>query len=94
MSYDNLTIAAITVVAVIIIVVILLGRSKNQADLRLRKLVRNLSLMQSSEEAREICKEIRSEHPDMCVGLDFTLNEEAGHIKIDEWNSDKPKPNS
>ena len=60
MSYDNLTIAAITVVAVIIIVVILLGRSKNQADLRLRKLVRNLSLMQSSEEATAMVMESSS----------------------------------
>ena len=94
MSYDNLTIAAITIAAVIIVVVILLGRSKSEADLKMRKLVRNLAMMQSSEEAREICKEIRSQYPDMCVGMDFTLKEDSGHVKIDEWNSDKPKPNS
>ena len=92
MSYDNLTVTAIAVVAVIIVVVILLARSQSTTELRMRKLVRNLSMMQSSEEAREICKEVRSQYPDMCVGLDFTLKEESGNVSIDEWNSDKPKP--
>lgn len=92
MSYDNLTVTAIAVVAVIIVVVILLARSQSTTELRMRKLVRNLAMMQSSEEAREICQEVRSKYPDMCVGLDFTLKEESGNVSIDEWNSDKPKP--
>lgn len=94
MSYDNLTVAAIAVVVVIIVVVILLARSQSSTDLKMRKLVRNLAMMQSSEEAKEICREIRSKYPDMCVGLDFTLKEESGNVSIDEWNSDKQKPNA
>jgi signal transduction histidine kinase len=94
MSYDNLTVAAIAVVVVIIVVVILLARSQSSTELKMRKLVRNLAMMQSSEEAKEICREIRSKYPDMCVGLDFTLKEESGNVSIDEWNSDKQKPNA
>jgi len=92
MSYDALTYSAITIVVVYIIVVILLGRSKATAESRLRALAYQLSLMQHSEEARELCREIRKNHPELCPGIDFTLKETDGKAEIDEWKSNKPRP--
>jgi glutathione synthase/RimK-type ligase-like ATP-grasp enzyme len=49
-------------------------------------------MMQSSEDAQEICKKIRKKYPELCAGIDFTLKENEQGVSIDEWNSDKPKP--
>lgn len=92
MSYDYLTASAIIIVIVLIVVIILLGRNNAVIDMRLRKLARNLSLLQTNEEARKLCKEIHEKYPDLCAGMDFTLKEDGGSVKIDEWSSNKPRP--
>ncbi len=92
MSYDYLTVAAVIIVAAIIVMVILLGRSNATMEMRLRKLARNLYLLQSNEEAQALCKEIHEKHPELCAGIDFTLKEEGGSVKIDEWNSNEQRP--
>ncbi len=92
MSYDYLTASAIIIVIVLIVVIILLGRNNAVIDMRLRKLARNLSLLQTNEEARKLCKEIHEKYPDLCAGMDFTLKEDGGSVKIDEWSSNKPQP--
>ncbi len=92
MSYDYLTASAIIIVIVLIVVIILLGRNNAMIDMRLRKLARNLSLLQTNEEARKLCKEIHEKYPDLCAGMDFTLKEDGGSVKIDEWSSNKPQP--
>ncbi len=92
MSYDTLTIAAIVVVAILIVVIILIGRSSANNDRKLRTLARHLTMMEGNQEAMNLCKEIHKEHPDLCVGLDYTLLENGDNVEIDEWNSNKPKP--
>ncbi len=92
MSYDALTIAAIVIVVVLIVVVILIGRSNADTERKMRLLARHLTMLEGNEEAKNLCKEINKEYPDLCVGLDYTLREKEGGVEIDEWNSDKPKP--
>ena len=94
MSYDALTISAITIIAVFIIVIIMVGKSKAAVEIKMRILARNLLIMQSSEEALEICRKIHKKYPELCAGIDFTLKDEGNGIEIDEWNSDKPHPDS
>jgi signal transduction histidine kinase len=92
MSYDALTYSAITIVVVYILVVILLSRSKANTDRKLRALAYQLSMMQNNEDVRELCKNIRKTHPELCPGIDFTLKETDGKAEIDEWHSSKPRP--
>ncbi len=92
MSYDALTITAIVTAVVIIVVIILIGRSNANNDRKMRLLARNLTMMGGNQEAMNLCKEIHKEHPDLCVGLDFTLRENGDSVEIDEWNTNKPKP--
>ena len=94
MSYDALTISAITIIAVFISVIIMVGKSKAAVEIKMRILARNLLIMQSSEEALEICRKIHKKYPELCAGIDFTLKDEGNGIEIDEWNSDKPHPDS
>lgn len=92
MSYDALTIAAVFTVAVLIIVIILIGRSNSNNERKMRILARHLMMMEGNQEAMKLCKEIHEEHPDLCVGLDYTLRENGDSVEIDEWNSNKPRP--
>ncbi len=92
MSYDALTIAAIVIVAVLILVIILVGRSNANTERKMRILARHLTMMEGNEEAMKLCKDIHSKYPDLCVGLDFTLRENGESVEIDEWNTNKPKP--
>ena len=94
MSYDALTIAAIVTVTVLIVVIILIGRSNANNDRKMRILARHLMMMEGNEEAKKLCRDIHKEHPDLCVGLDFTLRENGNSIEVDEWNSTKPRPGS
>ena len=92
MSYDALTIAAIAIVVVLIVVIILIGRSNADNERKMRILARHLMMMEGNEEAMKLCQDIHKEHPDLCVGLDFTLRENGKSVEIDEWNSSKPRP--
>ncbi|NOQ68940.1 MAG: hypothetical protein GQ573_02325 [Gammaproteobacteria bacterium] len=92
MSYDALTLSAVTIIVVFIIAVIMVGKSKAAVDIKMRTLARNLQMLQSSEEAMEICREIHKKYPELCAGIDFTFKDEGNGIEIDEWNSDKPHP--
>ena len=92
MSYDALTIAAIAIVAVLIVVIILIGRSNADNERKMRILARHLMMMEGNEEAMKLCQDIHKEHPDLCVGLDFTFRENGESVEIDEWNSSKPRP--
>ncbi|HHJ34317.1 MAG TPA: hypothetical protein ENJ87_00985 [Gammaproteobacteria bacterium] len=92
MSYDALTLSAITIIFVFIIVIVLVGRNRAATEMRMRNLARNLLMMQSSEDAREICQKIHKKYPDLCAGIDFTFRDEGNGVEIDEWNSDKPRP--
>ena len=92
MSYDALTVAAIVTAVVLIVVIILIGRSNANNDRKLRLLARHLTMMEGNQEAMSLCKEIHKEHPDLCVGLDYTLRENGDSVEIDEWNTNKPKP--
>ncbi len=92
MSYDALTISAVTVIIVFIIVVIMIGRNKAATELRMRILAKNLLMMQSNDEAMEICKKIHEKYPHLCAGVDFTLKKDGRGVNIDEWNSNEPRP--
>ena len=92
MSYDALTVSSITIIVILIIVVILIGKSRAATEIKMRDLARNLVLMQSSEDAMEICKKIRKKYPELCAGLDYTFRENGDRVEIDQWNSDKPRP--
>ena len=92
MSYDALTVSAITITIIFIIVVIMLGKGKAATEMKMRILARNLHLMQSNEEAMEICRKIHEKYPELCAGIDFTLKDKGTGVEIDDWNSDKPRP--
>jgi ABC-type antimicrobial peptide transport system permease subunit len=92
MSYDALTIAAIAIVVVLIVVIILIGRSNADNERKMRILARHLMMMEGNEEAMKLCQDIHKEHPDLCVGLDFTFRVNGESVEIDEWNSSKPRP--
>lgn len=92
MSYDALTVSAIVIVVVLIFVIVLIGRSKNHIERKMRVLASQLILRESNEKAMKICKEIHEKYPDLCLGMDFTLRESNEDVQIDEWNSNNPKP--
>jgi hypothetical protein len=92
MSYDALTISAIVIAVTLIVVIVLIGRSNANNDRKMRRLARHLMLLEGNEEAMKLCKEIHRKHPDLCVGLDFTLRENGESVEIDEWNSTEPPP--
>lgn len=94
MSYDALTLSAVTIIAVFIIVVIVVGKSKTATEIKMRILARNLLIMHSNEEAMEICRKIHEKYPELCAGIDFTLKDEGNGVEIDQWNSDKPHPDA
>jgi hypothetical protein len=92
MSYDAFTFSAITITVVFIIVIILVGRGRAATELRMRNLARNLLMLHSNEDAVEICKKLHKKYPELCAGIDFTLKDDGNGVEIDEWNSDKPRP--
>jgi hypothetical protein len=92
MSYDALTISAVTIIILVIFVVIFVGKSRAATELKIRTLARNLTMMSSSDEARDICRELREKYPDLCAGIDYTFKIEGDKVKIDEWNNSKPRP--
>lgn len=92
MSFDNLTISALSIVIVMIIVVILLIKNNRAVDSKMRSMAYHMMLMHSHEKARELCKKIRAINPELCAGLDFTMKENGDDFEIDEWKSKHPRP--
>ena len=92
MSFDAFTLSAIAIVIAVIIVLVAASRSRAANEIRMRKLSRNLLITQSSEDAREICRKIHKKYPELCAGIDFTLKDDGNGVEIDEWNSDKSRP--
>lgn len=92
MSYDALTISLIITAAFFIIIMIIIGNNKTATDIKMRALANHLATLQSNKEAMEICRKIHEQYPGLCAGIDFTLKNESNGIEIDEWNSDKPRP--
>ena len=92
MSYDALTVSAITIIVAFIIVVIMVGKGKAATEMKMRILARNLLFMQSNEEAMEICRKVHEKYPELCAGIDFTLKDKGNGVEVDEWNSEKPRP--
>ncbi|MCG6937837.1 MAG: hypothetical protein LJE83_06635 [Gammaproteobacteria bacterium] len=92
MSYDALTISAVMIIIFVIFVVVLVGKNRAATEFKLRSLSRNLSMLASHDEAREICKKIREKYPDLCAGLDYTMKLDGDKVKIDKWNAPGPRP--
>ncbi len=92
MSADNLTLAAVIIVVIMVVMVVLLAKNRNETDRQLRKMARQMALMQVNDKARAACQRIREQHPDLCAGIDFTLKENGDQIEIDEWNCKHSKP--
>jgi len=92
MSFDALTISAITIAVVIIIVIILIGRSNAENERKMRVLAKHLTMLEGNEEAMQLCKEVNEKYPELCIGLDYTLRESGDGIEIDKWESNYPKP--
>jgi len=92
MSFDALTISAITIAVVIIVVIILIGRSNAENDRKMRVLAKHLTMLRDNDEAMKLCKEINEQYPELCIGLDYTLRESNDGTVIDKWKSSHPKP--
>ena len=92
MSYDALTISAVIIIAVFIYIIFIIGKNRAATEMKMRILANNLVLLQSSKEAMEICRKIREKYPELCAGIDFTLKDDGSGVKLDEWNSSKPRP--
>lgn len=92
MSYDALTFSAVVITVVITIAVILVSRSNVNNERKMRLLARHLTMLESNEEAMQLCKEIHEKYPELCIGLDYTISESKDGVKIDQWKSQLPKP--
>ena len=92
MSYDALTFSAVVITVVITIAIILISRSNTNNERKMRLLARHLTMLESNEEAMQLCKEIHEKYPELCVGLDYTISESQDGAKIDQWKSHLPKP--
>ncbi|MBT8126128.1 MAG: hypothetical protein HKP12_02590 [Gammaproteobacteria bacterium] len=92
MSYDALTFSAVVITVVITVVIILVSRSNANNERKMRLLAKHLTMLESNEEALQLCKEIHEKYPDLCVGLDYTFSESKDGVKIDQWKSHLPKP--
>ena len=92
MSFDNLTISALTIVIVMIVVVVFLTRNNKATDTKMRSMAWHMMLMHNNEKARELCKKIKAISPDLCAGLDFTMKEKGDDVEIHEWKSKHPRP--
>ena len=89
---DNLMIAALVIVILLIIVVIMLTKQKAYTDKKMYRMARQFSLLRYNEKAKAYCKRLHDKYPDLCAGSDFFLKEKGDDIVIEEWNSDRPKP--
>jgi len=91
-SYDAFTISAVAIIAVLVFVLVIVGKSRAATEMKMRILANNLMMMESNEEARELCRKIRKKYPHLCAGIDFTLKIDGNSATIDEWNSTEPRP--
>jgi len=89
---DNLTVSAIVIVIILIFIVILLARQKADTAKMMHKMVKQFSLILHNEKANAYCKRIHEKYPDLCAGIDFSLKVKGDKVEIEEWNSDKPRP--
>ena len=89
---DNLTSTAIIIVIILIIVVFMLMKQKAGADRKIARMSQQFTFVMHNEKAIERCKRIHEKYPELCAGIDFSLREKGDDIEIEEWNSDKPRP--
>jgi len=89
---DNLTASAILIVIVLIIVVFVLLKQKAGAEKTIHKMSQQFTLVLHNKKAVERCKRIHDKYPELCAGIDFSLRENGDEGEIEQWNSDKPKP--
>jgi hypothetical protein len=92
MSYDALTLSAVTIIVVVIFVIIYVGKNRAATELKMRSLASNLTMMESHDEARALCRKIRKKYPHLCAGIDYTIKIDGGKVKIEEWNTSEPRP--
>jgi hypothetical protein len=55
-------------------------------------MAKQFSLILYNEKANAYCKRIHEKYPDLCAGIDFALKVKGDHVEIEEWNSNKPRP--
>lgn len=89
---DNLTASAVVIALILIIVVFILTKQKANADKKIHRMAEQVSLILLNDKANAFCKRIKDKYPNLCAGIDFTLEEKGGEVEIKQWNSDQPRP--
>lgn len=89
---DNLTASAILITIVLIFIVIKLAMQNAKTDKKMHRMAKQFSLILYNEKANAYCKRIHEKYPDLCAGIDFALKVKGDHVEIEEWNSNKPRP--
>jgi hypothetical protein len=89
---DNLTVSAIIIAIILIFIVFKLARMKADTDKKMSLMAKQFSLILHNDKARAYCNRIHEKYPDLCAGIDFMLKVKGDNVEIEEWNSDKPRP--
>jgi uncharacterized MAPEG superfamily protein len=89
---DNLTISAIVIAIILIYIVFTLARKKADADRRMLRMSKQFSIILHNDKAIAYCKRVHEKYPNFCAGIDFMLKVKGDNVEIEEWNSDKPRP--
>ncbi len=93
MILDNLTFAALLITFILIIVAVALTIHKTRTDKKLYTMAMQFTLIQHNDQAHSYCKHIYSKHPELCLGIDYTLKEDGDCVEIDKWDSYHSRPN-
>lgn len=90
------------IIVIFFILIVLLGAgwlyilSRNTESMRrqLQQVTRQHALINADDRARAICIAVHKLHPDLHVGVDFTIANDGqkGKPYIAEWNADIPRP--
>lgn len=89
---DNLTASAIVIAIILIFVVFMLMKQKANADKKVSRMTQQFTLVMHNDKAVAYCKRIHDKYPNLCAGIDFTLKENGDEVEIEEWNSDRSRP--
>ena len=89
---DNLTVSAIIIVVILIFIVFKLAMMKADTEKKMNRMAEQFSLILHNDKATEYCKRIQAKYPDLCAGIDFMLKEKGDDVELEEWHSDKPRP--
>ncbi|HHC72096.1 MAG TPA: hypothetical protein ENK54_04295 [Thiotrichales bacterium] len=96
MTFDLLSVSALVISVVVLFVVFAaMRRQEEETEHKLRCLAAHSLLMSGNGKMRRIAIGIHEIYPELCPGVDYTLEATPeGEVRIKEWLVKAPQPSS